>query len=61
MDFDISCEDAGFCKGCNYLSCRCQSRERAVSRDRTVICLKCGNPIPYQQGTCPHCGYVEFK
>lgn len=26
----------------------------------TVDCLKCGKPIQYQQGTCPHCGYKEF-
>jgi hypothetical protein len=30
-------------------------------RQRTVDCLRCGEKISYQQGTCPHCGYVEFK
>ena len=28
---------------------------------KTVNCLKCGKPVPYTEGTCPHCGYVEFK
>ncbi len=27
----------------------------------TVACLECGKHIGYTQGTCPHCGYVEFK
>lgn len=26
-----------------------------------VNCLQCGNPVLYTEGTCPHCGYVEFK
>ena len=26
-----------------------------------VACLKCGEPMHYTKGTCPHCGYVEFK
>ena len=26
-----------------------------------VACLKCGKPIHFTEGTCPHCGYVEFK
>jgi ribosomal protein L40E len=30
------------------------------SRKRTVACLRCGKLIPYQQGTCQHCGYKEF-
>jgi hypothetical protein len=29
--------------------------------ERTVNCLKCGKAIPYTEGRCPHCGYVEFK
>jgi RNA polymerase subunit RPABC4/transcription elongation factor Spt4 len=26
----------------------------------TVPCLNCHKPIHYAEGTCPHCGYVEF-
>lgn len=29
--------------------------------DRMVHCLKCFEPIPAREGTCPNCGYVEFK
>jgi ribosomal protein L37E len=34
---------------------------RETSEARTVDCLKCGEQIDYRKGTCPHCGYVEFK
>ncbi len=31
-----------------------------VRLSNTVFCLKCGKPIDYREGTCPHCGYKEF-
>jgi hypothetical protein len=29
--------------------------------DEHVSCLNCGAPIHYMEGTCPYCGYKEFK
>ena len=34
---------------------------RENERLRTVACIGCGKQIHYKLGTCPHCGYVEFK
>jgi hypothetical protein len=33
----------------------------AATISRMVNCLQCGKPINHTQGTCPQCGYVEFK